>query len=65
MNEGIYQMYRLIKRFIEIAENCCEKDHNEDELFKDWKKAIVHFDASLKGYRERYEKEKEDEKSII
>lgn len=60
MNEDVYTLYKMTKRLIERTEACCEKDHSDEELFKEWKNAIKFFDASDKGYAERYEKEKQD-----
>jgi hypothetical protein len=61
MNEQLYKTYKLSKQLIEIAKNCCNKDHTEEELFKVWKTFIECIDEIDKGYDERYEKEKSSE----
>lgn len=58
MNETVYAIYKATKKLIERTEECCEKDHSQEELFADWKNAIVHFDASSDEYAKRYEYEK-------
>lgn len=60
MNENIYVAYKMCKNLIERSEACCEKDHGDEPLFKEWKSAIGYFDSTNKGYAERYEKEKKD-----
>jgi len=60
MNEDVYNLYKYVRSIIERASRCCNKDHSGDETFQYFKNAIEFFDASDKGYAERYEKEKQD-----
>jgi len=59
--EITYQLYRSTKKFIERTEKCCNKDHSDEPLFKEWKEAIRIFDSLGRGYAERYEKEKRND----
>lgn len=61
MSEDTYIAYKMAKNLIEKSENCCEKKHCDDPLFKEWEEAIRIFDSLNRGYAERYEKEKNDE----
>lgn len=61
MNDPTYELYKTFSKFIERAENCCDKDHSSDEFFVVSKSLISNLDAIDKGYAERYEKEKVDE----
>lgn len=65
MKEDVYQAYKHCRSIIDRASKCCDKDHSNDELFKEFKKAIEFFDASDKGLAERYAKEKEDEQNTV
>lgn len=58
MNDKIYEFYTLCKSLIERSEQCCNKDHSDEPLFKECKEAIKTFDSLGHGYAERYEKEK-------
>lgn len=64
MNEDVYKLYKYTKSIIERASRCCNKDHSGEETFQYFEKAIAFFDASDKGYAERYEKEKKDEQVV-
>lgn len=61
--ETTYQLYKYVKKFIERAKKCCEKDHSDEPVFKEWTQAIDTFDSLGRGYAERYEKEKENERT--
>jgi hypothetical protein len=61
MNETVYALYKIARNIVERAEKCCDKDHTGEETFEYFKKGVAFFDASDKGYAERYEKEKKDE----
>lgn len=63
MIEEGYELYKAAKSLIRRANACCEKDHSDEPQFKAWESAIEFFDKSGKGYKERYEKEMEDERS--
>lgn len=62
--EITYQLYRSAKRFIERTEACCEKNHSDEPIFKEWQDAIRIFDSLGRGYAERYEKEKDNEQVV-
>jgi hypothetical protein len=48
MNDTVYELYKLGKQIMEKSKIVIEE----------WKIVIAHFDASDKGYAERYEQEK-------
>lgn len=58
INEIEYQLYKSCKKMIERTKRCCEKNHSDEPIFKEWKDAIKIFDGLDRGYAERYEKEK-------
>jgi hypothetical protein len=57
-NDLTYEAYRMAKRLIERTKACCEKDHSDEPLFKEWEEAVKLFDSLGRGYAERYEQEK-------
>ncbi len=58
-SDPLYDFYRYTKRLIERGE-CCDKDHSDDPLLKEFKDAIETLDGFGREYAERYEKEKEN-----
>jgi hypothetical protein len=58
MSDPIYQLYKHTKKMIEKADACCEKDHSDEVLFKEWRDAIETFDSLGRGYARQYEREK-------
>ena len=63
--ESTYQAYKMAKKLVENTEKCCEKNHDDEPLFKEWKHAITIFDSLGRGYAERYAKEKENEQDTV
>lgn len=55
---NLYMFYKSIKRSIELVENCCEKDHSDDERLAELHSFIKSMDALKAGLAERYEQEK-------
>lgn len=64
-SDDTYEAYRMAKRLIERTEACCEKNHSDEPLFKEWKEAIKIFDSLGRGYAERYEQEKKNEQNSV
>ena len=63
--EEIYPLYKFMKKFIEKVEACEARENICYQLLLvDFEKAIVCFDKAGKGYKERYEKEKNNESSM-
>lgn len=62
--DEIYPLYKFSRKFIEKVEKIkAEQSICYEALAIDFRKAVKTFDELSKNYAERYEKEKEDERT--